>query len=187
MSSTTHDGFVHDSWQSPRNARTLRVFMALRNHEIGARIKSLRANRGNPPQPTVALAIGVAERTYQTWESGEAKPSYRNLQKIAEYYSVSESYILEGVDDRPVVEGVPEQLEQVSKSFDERVTEIEKRQQHLVETVDKIYALVRRLVREDVPAPPADLGRRAAGGSPTPPTGMSERRRRVAGSQPDTA
>ena len=67
--------------------------MALRNQEIGARLRELR---GSKPQTTVADEIGVAERTYQNWEAGTAKPSYRNLQSIATYYGVGEDYILAG-------------------------------------------------------------------------------------------
>lgn len=98
MSSATQPGFAKDAWQSSRNARTLRAFMALQNQEIAARIRTLRANKGNPPQPLVADAVGVAERTYQTWEGGEAKPGYRNLERLATYFGVSENYILTGVE-----------------------------------------------------------------------------------------
>lgn len=70
--------------------------MALRNQEIGERLRELR---GQKPQTTVADELGVAERTYQNWEAGDAKPSYRNLQKIAEYFGVGEDYILAG--ERP--------------------------------------------------------------------------------------
>lgn len=67
--------------------------MALRNQEIGARLRELRGQR---PQTVVADKLGVAERTYQNWEAGDAKPSYRNLQKIAEFYGVGENYVLTG-------------------------------------------------------------------------------------------
>lgn len=73
--------------------------MALRQSEIGERIAQLREQRGNPPQETVAHQLGVSYRAYQTWEAGDAKPSYPNLEKLAEYYGVSEEYILTGSDD----------------------------------------------------------------------------------------
>src|SRR3954471_4645622 len=93
MQSSTQAGFAKDSWQTPRNARSLRAFMALRNQEIAARLRELR---GKKPQTTVADELGVAERTYQNWEAGEAKPSYRNLQRLAVYHGVGEDYILTG-------------------------------------------------------------------------------------------
>jgi transcriptional regulator with XRE-family HTH domain len=74
--------------------------MALRNQEIGARLRELRGQR---PQTVVADELGVAERTYQNWEAGDAKPSYRNLQKIAAYHGVGEDYILTG--ERSAVAG----------------------------------------------------------------------------------
>lgn len=67
--------------------------MALRNQEIGARLRELR---GEKPQTVVADELGVAERTYQNWEGGDAKPSYRNLQRLADYYGVGEDFILTG-------------------------------------------------------------------------------------------
>jgi transcriptional regulator with XRE-family HTH domain len=67
--------------------------MALRNQEIGARLRELR---GEKPQTTVAGELGVAERTYQNWEAGDTKPSYRNLQILADYFRVGEEYILTG-------------------------------------------------------------------------------------------
>lgn len=67
--------------------------MALRNQEIGARLRELR---GEKPQTTVAEELGVGERTYQTWEAGDAKPSYRNLQRLAVYFDVGEDFILSG-------------------------------------------------------------------------------------------
>jgi transcriptional regulator with XRE-family HTH domain len=96
MSSAAQVGYANDSWQTARNARTLRAFMALRNTEIAARIRQLRSDRGDPPQTLVAEAIGVSERAYQTWEAGEARPVYRNLERLAAYYGVTEDFILTG-------------------------------------------------------------------------------------------
>jgi transcriptional regulator with XRE-family HTH domain len=96
MSTATQATFVKDAWQTPRNARTLRAFMALQQREIGERIAELRKSRGNPPQEVVAQQLGVSYRAYQAWEAGDAKPSYRNLSKLAAFYGVSEEYILLG-------------------------------------------------------------------------------------------
>jgi transcriptional regulator with XRE-family HTH domain len=98
MTTATQDGYAKDSWQTPRNARTLRAYMALRNQEIGGRLRELR---GEKPQTAVADELGVAERTYQGWEAGETKPSYRNLQRLADYYRVREEFILTGTSDTP--------------------------------------------------------------------------------------
>lgn len=73
--------------------------MALRNQEIAQRIKELREGRGMPPQPVVAAAVGVSLRTYQNWEGGDAKPEYRNLERLAEFYGVSEEFILTGSEN----------------------------------------------------------------------------------------
>ena len=87
---------AQDSWQAPRNARTLAAYMALRNREIGERIAALRKAKGNPPQEIVAQRIGVANRSYQSWEAGDTKPSWRNLEKLAKFYGVTEEWVLLG-------------------------------------------------------------------------------------------
>jgi transcriptional regulator with XRE-family HTH domain len=70
--------------------------MALRNREIGERIAALRKAKGNPPQEIVAQRIGVANRSYQSWEAGDTKPSWRNLEKLAKFYGVTEEWVLLG-------------------------------------------------------------------------------------------
>lgn len=77
--------------------------MALRNQEIGARLRELRGER---PQTAIADELGVAERTYQNWEAGDAKPAYRNLQRLAEFYGVGEEFILTG-DGSPTPDMFP--------------------------------------------------------------------------------
>lgn len=125
MSSATHHAFVKDSWQTPRNRRKL-AYMALEKQEIAERIRELRHNKGNPPQTRVAKALGVSERTYQTWEQAEAKPGYDNLEALARFFRVSEEYILTGNasarPEDPVV--VSETVESVRDYFDGRVDEM---------------------------------------------------------------
>jgi transcriptional regulator with XRE-family HTH domain len=99
MSSATQNGFAKDSWQTPRNARTFRALMALRNEEIGQRLAQLRERKGNPPQEVVAAEVGVSYRSYQAWETGETKPSWRNLTKLADYYGTTAEFILVGNED----------------------------------------------------------------------------------------
>lgn len=107
MSNATQFPFAKDSWQNPRNARTLRALMALRNEEIGQRLTSLRHQKGNPPQEVVAAAVGVSYRSYQAWESGQTKPSWRSLTKVAAYYGVTPEWILVG-EEEAVTKATPD-------------------------------------------------------------------------------
>lgn len=119
MSSATKSGFVKDAWQTPRNRRTFRAYMALQNSEIGARLRELRKQRGNPPQQTVAERVGVSYRSLQAWEAGETKPNYGSLQKLAVYYGVSEEHILMGGADLAPVEPVDQdQLDRIEQKLD---------------------------------------------------------------------
>lgn len=124
---TTQPDFANDSWQTHRNARTLRRFMALRQAEIGERIAQLRHDRGNPPQEVVAQQIGVSYRSLQSWEAGAAKPSYRNLEKLAAYFGVSEEFILMGEVDPTAPRHVTQldRIEEALKLLVERQEAIE--------------------------------------------------------------
>lgn len=111
MQAIARNTFVQDSWQTPRNARTLAAYMALQNREIGERISALRKSKGNPPQEIVAQKLDVSNRAYQSWEAGDSKPSWRNLTKIAKFYKTSEEFILVG--DEPEVPAEPTQLDRI--------------------------------------------------------------------------
>lgn len=117
---TTQPAFANDSWQTQRNARTLQAFMALRQAEIGERISRLRRDRGNPPQEVVAQQIGVSYRSLQSWEAGDAKPSYRNLTKLADYFGVSEEFILMGEVDPSAPRNVT-QLDRIEQKLDQLI------------------------------------------------------------------
>lgn len=68
------------------------------NQKIAGRLKTLRAERGNPSQKVVAIAMGVAPRSYQNWELGTVSPTHTNAQKIASYYETTTDYILHGLE-----------------------------------------------------------------------------------------
>lgn len=55
--------------------------------------KSLQ-NKRNILQEDVATALGVTKMTVSRWENGKVIPSGNKLEKLANYYSVSPSYIL---------------------------------------------------------------------------------------------
>lgn len=61
--------------------------------------KSLQ-NKKNILQEDVAAALGVTKMTVSRWENGKVIPSGNKLEKLANYYSVSPSYIL-GYSDTP--------------------------------------------------------------------------------------
>lgn len=122
--------------------------MALRNEEIGQRLAWLREQKGNPPQEVVAAEVGVSYRSYQAWETGETKPSWRNLTKLAEYYGVAAEFILIGGDD--VVESTSAPADEVD-DLAEGATASER--------FDRIEAMLAELLARTEPAPaPIDEG-----------------------------
>ena len=59
--------------------------------------KSLQ-NKRNILQEDVATALGVTKMTVSRWENGKVIPSGNKLEKLANYYSVSPSYLLGYID-----------------------------------------------------------------------------------------
>ena len=53
-------------------------------------------------QKQVATGIGVTERNYQYYESGEREPSMQSLIALADYFGVSIDYLV-GRTDNPEV------------------------------------------------------------------------------------
>jgi transcriptional regulator with XRE-family HTH domain len=166
MSNTSQAAFVQDAWQTPRNARTLRAFMALQQREIGERIAELRKSRGNPPQEVVAHQLGVSYRAYQAWEAGDSKPAYRNLSKLAAFYGVTEEFILLGGDMPERQLPQLDRIEQLLVANSERLEALEAGFTALRAAVVALSADSLQRTREqqeragtDLPAPrPADAG-----------------------------
>ena len=63
--------------------------------EMGARIKELREAHGYTQQ-RVADHVGVTLRTYQFWQAGKSPPSRDSLEKLAELFCVTPTYITRG-------------------------------------------------------------------------------------------
>lgn len=91
----------------------------------------IRELRGDKPQTLVADEMGVAERTYQGWEQGETKPSYRSLQKLANYFGVPEEFILTGgrrhLSRTPHADGNNTTPDPLPPSLEERIAAMERR------------------------------------------------------------
>jgi transcriptional regulator with XRE-family HTH domain len=58
----------------------------------GGRIRQLRKHK-RVSQETVAHAVEVTLRAYQAWERGEGEIRRGNLERLAEFYGVTEDYI----------------------------------------------------------------------------------------------
>lgn len=98
-----------------RNAATFALQMAMdtqRQLEMAGRIRECRGPR---PQPVIADEVGVRLRTYQHWEEGHGI-SWPNLQKLAEFFAVSENWLLYGADE---AQGPVSQLDRIEKKIDE--------------------------------------------------------------------
>lgn len=62
--------------------------------DMGKRIRSARHDAGFHSAEALARAIGVSGPAVRQWEAGENRPSYENLEKIAELTGKSEAYFM---------------------------------------------------------------------------------------------
>lgn len=83
-------------------------------------IKQLR-DRANISQQDIADKVGIARATYAGLEGGRRDPSLTEIRNIAEFYQISPSDLINGVDSR-VEESV------VPYKFDETVVDVEPRE-----------------------------------------------------------
>ena len=84
--------------------------------------KSLQ-NKKNILQEDVAAALGVTKMTVSRWENGKVIPSGNKLEKLANYYSVSPSYIL-GCSDELMTFNSGEEFEKaIQRLLDESSSE----------------------------------------------------------------
>jgi transcriptional regulator with XRE-family HTH domain len=54
-----------------------------RDRKLGDRIRSARKAAGYRNAESLAVALGVGQRTVQRWETGESEPSVRRVNQIA--------------------------------------------------------------------------------------------------------
>ena len=62
--------------------------------------RNLLRNLGATPQSKVAKAINVSPQTFNTWCKGSAMPRMGKVQRLADYFGIEKSDLLE--DKRPV-------------------------------------------------------------------------------------
>lgn len=67
--------------------------MALEDKARGQRIAALRKGK-HFTQQAMAEKLGIAYRTYQTWEAGTVMPEWPNLEKLATFYGVKPEDII---------------------------------------------------------------------------------------------
>lgn len=95
--------------------------MALEDKARGQRIAALRTRR-RLTQQAMAERLGIAYRTYQTWEAGRM-PEWENLEALANFHGIRAEQII-GDDEAPDVMGAlhgepPEWVEQLLGGIDQ--------------------------------------------------------------------
>lgn len=72
----------------------------MENNVIGTQISSLRKKFGLT-QEDLANKLGFSKQTVSNWETGLKTPRMGAIQKMADLFNVSKSFIIEGVEEPP--------------------------------------------------------------------------------------
>jgi len=72
----------------------------LENNVIGTQISLLRKKFGLT-QEDLANKLGFSKQTISNWETGLKTPRMGAIQKIADLFNVSKSFIIEGIEEAP--------------------------------------------------------------------------------------
>ncbi|EMF0052943.1 helix-turn-helix transcriptional regulator, partial [Enterococcus hirae] len=72
----------------------------MENNVIGTQISLLRKKFGLT-QEDLANKLGFSKQTISNWETGLKTPRMGAIQKIADLFNVSKSFIIEGVEEAP--------------------------------------------------------------------------------------
>lgn len=105
--------YAHDATTGPRVVHSVaELQMALADKARGAHIQRLR-QRKRLTQQAMAEKLGIAYRTYQTWESG-TMPEWPNLEKLALALGTTPERLI-GDDEIPE----PSQLDRIEAKLDE--------------------------------------------------------------------
>jgi transcriptional regulator with XRE-family HTH domain len=119
--------------------------------------------------------MGVAHRTYQAWEAGSSRPTYRNLERIARYFGVSERFILTGDEATepaplPQLDRIETKLDRLHEALQDIVARVARTEQRITELGDEAMqrALEARPASGSEPQADAQSGRHGRRAGPRP-------------------
>lgn len=70
----------------------------MENNIIGEQISNLR-NQKKITQEDLAIKLGYSKQTISNWETGLKTPRMGAIQKLADFFNVDKSFIIDGISD----------------------------------------------------------------------------------------
>ena len=113
----------------------------LNDDAVWLRIKSLKGEERGEQTKLMAFC-GLAQNTYNGWNSGDLKSYRKYIDKISEFYGVSADWILTGEEQKeksPAPEGAeltPEQIKAIEKIKNMPPDELARKMPALVAVLD---------------------------------------------------
>lgn len=125
------------------------------NNIIGTQISLLRKKFGLT-QEDLANKLGFSKQTVSNWETGLKTPRMGAIQKIADLFNVSKSFIIEGIDEskNSSIEKIYNQLEspRQQKVYDFAESQLKEQKQEIKQKNNSITSLeqFRKKKEEDI-------------------------------------
>lgn len=173
--------YAHNATTGPRTVHSLaELRMALEDKARGQRLAQMRKLR-RLTQQQMCEKLGVAYRTYQTWEAG-TMPEWPNVEKIATFFEIRpEDWI--GEDDivlSAAKPGEPTQLDRIEAKLD-RLLELLGDGDIAGPFVESIVSELESRGVGDRPAadPPGGGSKPRSGASPAAPGARAPKKRRA--------
>lgn len=113
--------YAQNATTRPRRVHSLaELRMALEDKARGQRISTLR-KRNHLTQQAMAERLGIAYRTYQTWEAGRM-PEWHNVEKLAKFFKVKPEAIVGEITEFDA--DTLSQLDRIEQRLEEAITEV---------------------------------------------------------------
>lgn len=124
----TDSKYAQNATTASRKVHTVaELRMALEDKARGQRIAALRKQR-RLTQQVMAERLGIAYRTYQTWEAGMVVPEWPNLEKLAAFFGIKPEDIIGESPDVGALLGLepPDQaqLDRIEEKVDQVLAEL---------------------------------------------------------------
>jgi transcriptional regulator with XRE-family HTH domain len=102
------------SWHGQPRRVSVLAEMALRQEKVSERLRELRERQGLS-QEDAARKVGITQRQWQRWESGDSMPYPRSLDMVASTFGISVAEFFDPAE--PVVDTT--QLDRIEGKLDE--------------------------------------------------------------------
>ena len=104
---------------------------------LNEKLRKLRKDK-KKNQKQIADFLNIAQTTYSAYEVGNVQPSFETLKKLADYYNVSISYLLEEKNNETELQ--PNQIITIGRSGKKEIYELDEEDKELFDRLLEKYS-----------------------------------------------